>query len=699
MATTLRRFFAPPDLGSGDLNRRARLLHSILIFLIAFTIVLGFIYWLLSPQNGLVILVLLLGLIVELASFFNLKRGSLKLAGATLVYLFWSVLMLTILFSVGIRGPSILGQILLIFLGGLLMGNRFAALLTALTVVGNYIALLLELNGNLMFSSLQLTLPGTWVIQSAYLLLAFGLMLALGRSIRESQEDAQSSEQGLKERVAELRQAKTELEMSEGNLRRREAILVALREAAEKLFRGSAFDAAVQEVLSDLGKATEIDRVYIFENHMGENGELLTGQRFEWVDAGVEPQIDNPALQSFSFERAGFTRWANLLGQDEIVKGHVRNFPASEREVLSALGMVSVMVVPIFVDGLWWGFIGFDETQLEREWSPAEEDSLRGASGILGGAIERRRAEQALSLSEARYLGILQDQFDLIGRYKPDGHLSFINAAYARYFGLNPDKISEMTVWNQVPADGIEGLKAKIASITREQPVSVTKNINRRFDGELRWIEWTDRGTFDDHGKLVEIQAVGRDIDEEVRLRRQLEENLIQMEAQAMSDSLTGLLNRRAIMEHAEAEWQRAQREKRPLSLVMIDVDRLKEINDTFGHLIGDEALVQLADLMRKGMRRYDWVGRWGGDEFLLILPGTGLLEAQEVAERLRQRFKQNKFKLREGQEFEMNVSLGVACQANTNHTDDSLQTLIARADRAMYYTKQAGRDQVEIAE
>jgi two-component system chemotaxis response regulator CheY len=190
---------------------------------------------------------------------------------------------------------------------------------------------------------------------------------------------------------------------------------------------------------------------------------------------------------------------------------------------------------------------------------------------------------------------------------------------------------------------------------------------------------------------------VGRDIHEEVRLRKQLEENLIQMETQAMTDAATGLLNRRAIMEHAEAEWQRAQREKRPLSLVVMDVDKLKDINDTYGHLVGDQALIQMADMMHHGMRRYDWVGRWGGDEFLLVLPGSGLQEAREVADRLRLKFKQKKIRLKGGQEIELHVSLGVASQAD--HGTDALQSMLARADRALYKAKASGRDQVEVEE
>lgn len=692
----LRANFEPPDLGNRDLTKRARLLHTILIFLLVFTLILGLIYWLLVP-NWLGRFFVIMAIAIELVSLLTLRSGRLRPAGAILVYLLWAVLMLTILVADGIRGPSVLGQLLLIFLGGLLIGTRFAAVLTVFTLLGNYAALLLEISGGLIYANLQLTLPGHWVFQSAYLLLAFGLMLILGRSIRESLEDVRDREQELKDHLAELRQAQTQLEMSDQNLRRRERILETLRIAAEKLFRGQSFSDAVQEILQDLGQATSIDRVYIFENHTSETGELLASQRYEWVDEGVEAQIDNPALQSFSFERAGFTRWAELLGHNEIVKGHVKNFPPSEREVLTVLGMVSVLVVPIFVGDDWWGFIGFDETQWEREWSPAEEDALRGAGGILGGTIERRRAELELGRSEARYLAILQDQIDLIGRYKPDGQLIFVNDAYARYFGFDPDKTTEMNIWTQIPPEGIQAVKAKIASLTPEQPVSVTQNLNKRADGEQRWVEWTDRGAFDHEGQLIEIQAVGRDIHEEVGLRKQLEENLIQMETQAMTDGTTGLLNRRAIMEHAEAEWQRAQRERRPLSLVVMDVDRLKEINDTFGHLVGDQALIRLADLMHSGMRRYDWVGRWGGDEFLLVLPGTDLHEAREVAERLRVRFKQNKFQLKGGQEIELHVSLGVASQSSIDQGSDSLQNMLARADQALYKAKQAGRDQVAV--
>jgi diguanylate cyclase (GGDEF)-like protein len=253
-----------------------------------------------------------------------------------------------------------------------------------------------------------------------------------------------------------------------------------------------------------------------------------------------------------------------------------------------------------------------------------------------------------------------------------------------------------LNIWDQVQEERLQGLHDKVNSLTPAEPLAISQFLSRRADDKLRWIEWTERGIFDDNGKLVEVQAVGRDIDDEIVLKKQLEESLHKTESLAMTDVLTGLLNRRAIMEHAEVEWSRAQREKRPLSLIILDLDFLKQINDTYGHLAGDRALDTIADLLRSSMRRYDWAGRWAGDEFLLVLPGTGQTAAVEVAERLRVRVKKTKVALPGKREIDLQISLGVAGQ-NLVGTEDRLETLLGRADQALYLAKQEGRDRVGV--
>jgi diguanylate cyclase (GGDEF)-like protein/PAS domain S-box-containing protein len=453
----------------------------------------------------------------------------------------------------------------------------------------------------------------------------------------------------------------------------------------------------VRIVMKDLGVATGVDRVHIFENEIAQGtGDLLSNEVYEWVAEGVPPMLRHPRFKSMHFREAGLMRWVELLSRNEVMKVNVRDLPDHERMRLQLQGLQSVLIVPIFVGDDWWGFIGFDEAKWEREWSPAEEDAVRGAAGILGGAVQRQKAERALNQSEQRYLAILQDQTEMICRYTPEGRTTFANEAYTRFFAVPSSQVRNSLVWAHMDPKVVEQLKAKIESLTPSHPVSTSRNRNRRADGQERWMEWTDRGIFDPNGVLVEIQAVGRDVDEEVHLRQQLERNLRETETQAMTDALTGLLNRGAITDYAQAEWQRALREERPLSVVIMDVDRLKQINDTYGHLAGDEALRQLGEQVKAGMRRYDWAGRWGGDEFMLVLPGADLEAARDVAERLRNRFSKQKLKLEAG-EVKLEVSLGVAAQIVIEPSVDSLEKLFIRADEALYRAKQAGRNQVAV--
>ena len=121
-----------------------------------------------------------------------------------------------------------------------------------------------------------------------------------------------------------------------------------------------------------------------------------------------------------------------------------------------------------------------------------------------------------------------------------------------------------------------------------------------------------------------------------LRLEEELMQARIQMEALAMHDGLTGLLNRRAIEEYAEAEFNMADRKKQAMSVILLDIDHFKNVNDRFGHKFGDVVLRQVAQTLKEDLRNYDRVGRWGGEEFLLILPDTELKDAVTVAERLR---------------------------------------------------------------
>ena len=177
-----------------------------------------------------------------------------------------------------------------------------------------------------------------------------------------------------------------------------------------------------------------------------------------------------------------------------------------------------------------------------------------------------------------------------------------------------------------------------------------------------------------------------------LRLEEELMQARIQMEALAMHDGLTGLLNRRAIEEYAEAEFNMADRKKQAMSVILLDIDHFKNVNDRFGHKFGDVVLRQVAQTLKEDLRNYDRVGRWGGEEFLLILPDTELKDAVTVAERLRSKTAAVQISLENGETFSIHISLGTAC---TTEQFQSLAKLIDAADQALYQAKQSGRNRV----
>ena len=172
-----------------------------------------------------------------------------------------------------------------------------------------------------------------------------------------------------------------------------------------------------------------------------------------------------------------------------------------------------------------------------------------------------------------------------------------------------------------------------------------------------------------------------------------------QMEILAMHDSVTNLLNQRAIHEHAEAELNRARRHFFRVSLLLLDIDHFKVVNDRHGHLVGNQALRMVADVLAQNRRPYDWVGRWGGEEFLIVLPRTTLEEANRVAERVRASVAAAELTLADGSRLSVQASLGVTSSTGSPAGFPSLEVLLQQADEALYRAKAKGRNRVCVYE
>ncbi|QSX35603.1 GGDEF domain-containing protein [Shewanella sedimentimangrovi] len=169
---------------------------------------------------------------------------------------------------------------------------------------------------------------------------------------------------------------------------------------------------------------------------------------------------------------------------------------------------------------------------------------------------------------------------------------------------------------------------------------------------------------------------------------------LVSLYRQATRDPLTGLFNRRALFERLQTEVLRADRYLRSVTVLLLDLDRFKRVNDQYGHLVGDKVLQSFAVAAQKAVRNVDLVGRYGGEEFLVILPETDAKHALDVAERIRESCEALLVTTDDGEEVRFTTSIGLAQWQGP----EDLAELVERADNALYRAKTAGRNRVEVA-
>jgi two-component system, cell cycle response regulator len=249
--------------------------------------------------------------------------------------------------------------------------------------------------------------------------------------------------------------------------------------------------------------------------------------------------------------------------------------------------------------------------------------------------------------------------------------------------------------WMMPGLDGAEVCR-RVRALAREPYVYILLLTARTESSDL--VEGMDAGAddyltkpFDAHELRVRLRA-GRRI---LELQEELVRAREALRRQATYDGLTGVLNRTGILDALEKELARGNRERTPVAVLMADLDRFKQVNDTWGHMAGDAVLREAARRMQAGLRRYDSLGRYGGEEFLVVLPGCEGSGAAAQAERLRDSIRRRPFAA-PGAELAVTCSLGVSwTEAPEAHQADAL---VRSADEALYLAKNRGRNRVEIA-
>jgi diguanylate cyclase (GGDEF)-like protein/PAS domain S-box-containing protein len=314
-------------------------------------------------------------------------------------------------------------------------------------------------------------------------------------------------------------------------------------------------------------------------------------------------------------------------------------------------------------------------------------------------AEERGRAQDELQQAEQRYRQLAENSLTGIFIHQ-DQLVVYVNARLAEMGGYTQEEMVGQIFWEFIHPEDWDMIERMDES--RQKNPSLQTHYEFRFvckDGTFKWVEaLIGTVTYGDRKA-----AMGNIADITERKHAEIEREALILELQrardalhwrANHDSLTGLLNRSAMIERLQQEMARSNRDGRPLSVLMLDIDHFKQINDTHGHLVGDEVLCGVATRIREAMRPYDLVARFGGEELLVVVPGCDSAHARSIAERIRLTICAKPFQTTKGS-IRVTISIGVASTETSGPQD--LNGLISRADNALYEAKESGRNCVRV--
>jgi len=471
---------------------------------------------------------------------------------------------------------------------------------------------------------------------------------------------------------------------------RRDAALEAVAMSAKELLRSSDLQQSLPKVIEQIGHATGVDRVHIIEIDTDTSPEHSpVVQRYVWSAPGVSSSINYEEIKNPMAE-VGLKSWVPRLARGETVVGNTRDFEPAARTLFERGSVKSVMAVPVFVEGQWWGLIAFDECGFERHWGPAEINTFKTLAELIGAAIARTRRLKTLAdanqtLADANR--IIENSATILYRVglKPPFPLIFLSQNISRYGYQADELLAHPERWAQlIERADLTAMIDDIRSISEGKMESNQKEFRvRKPDGSIVWFDGHGRALRDSENRLVAVEGILTDITE----RKIAAEKIA---ALARTDSLTGLPNRAAFLERLNLEFARARRGANQFAVHYLDLDRFKDVNDTLGHPVGDELLRAVAERLTSCVRETDMVARFGGDEFAVLqddIEDTANVEtlAAKIGEKLAAPF------AIDGNQVQTTVSIGIVPYCGDIAGVD---VMMMKADLALYRAKNEGRNQ-----
>jgi len=314
--------------------------------------------------------------------------------------------------------------------------------------------------------------------------------------------------------------------------------------------------------------------------------------------------------------------------------------------------------------------------------------TLDGAPALLICGMDmthQNEIQEQLRESEHHFRRLFESMQDVYYRTDTQGVVQHVGPGVRRVLGYEPHEIEGHTAESYYPQS--KDRDAFKAAIMAHGEVSDFPGQMVRKDGTVIDISISSHALFDHNGAFAGVEGLYRDVTQRKNLERELQRL-------ATTDVLTGMANRRSFLEVAEATFQRARESHAPLTVLMLDLDHFKTINDRFGHLEGDRVLAEFAQATKHQLRASDTVGRLGGEEFGLLLPHTLPAEGADIATRILEAIRALELTDSNGQHYGVTTSMGLG---TLSPGDRSLHDLLDRADQALYLAKRRGRNQLAV--
>ena len=312
--------------------------------------------------------------------------------------------------------------------------------------------------------------------------------------------------------------------------------------------------------------------------------------------------------------------------------------------------------------------------------------TLDGAPALLICGMDmthQNEIQEQLRESEHHFRRLFESMQDVYYRTDTQGVVQHVGPGVRRVLGYEPHEIEGHTAESYYPQS--KDRDAFKAAIMAHGEVSDFPGQMVRKDGTVIDISISSHALFDHNGAFTGVEGLYRDVTQRKNLERELHRL-------ATTDMLTGMANRRSFLEVAEATFQRARESHAPLTVLMLDLDHFKTINDRFGHLEGDRVLAEFARATKHQLRAGDTVGRLGGEEFGLLLPHTTPAEGADIANRILEAIRALELTDSNGRPYGVTTSMGLG---TLSPGDRSLHDLLDRADQALYLAKRRGRNRI----